>query len=102
MIIVLIIFILKIKIAKFRSPCFHASLQVLKNPEREKSIPEKEHLPPPKSKDYFVSSKFIKEKDRPKKEWERIRPKERPKIIEKTNFVSRDKDRSRRDKTDYK
>lgn len=72
----------------------------MKNPEREKD--QKEHPPPPKNKDYFVSPKLTKEKERPKKEWERIRPKERPKIIEKSTYISREKDRSRRDKVDYK
>lgn len=76
-------------------------VQVLKNPEREKDQKE-QHPLPSKTKDYFVPSKFIKDKERPKKEWERIRPKERPKLTEKTTYTSRDKDRSRRDKTDYK
>lgn len=49
-----------------------------------------------------MSPKLAKEKERPKKEWERIRPKERQKIIEKTTYISREKDRSRRDKVDYK
>ncbi|XP_054718066.1 regulator of nonsense transcripts 3B-like isoform X2 [Uloborus diversus] len=75
-------------------------VQVLKNPERERD--QKEQPPPPKQKDCFVSSRFSKDKDRGlKKEWERIRPKERQKVPERVTYV-RDKDRSRRDKSDYK
>lgn len=78
-------------------------IKVLKNPEREKDQKEQQQPPPSstKPKDCFVSSKFSKEKERPKKEWERIRPKDRPKI-EKTTYTSREKDRSRRDRSDYK
>ncbi|CAL1262312.1 unnamed protein product [Larinioides sclopetarius] len=74
--------------------------QVLKNPEREKDQKEVTATTPQKSKDYFVSSRVNKDKDRNKKEWERIRPKERQKVPARSYF--NDKDRSRRDKTDYK
>ncbi|CAL1262311.1 unnamed protein product [Larinioides sclopetarius] len=75
-------------------------VQVLKNPEREKDQKEVTATTPQKSKDYFVSSRVNKDKDRNKKEWERIRPKERQKVPARSYF--NDKDRSRRDKTDYK
>ncbi|GFY73967.1 regulator of nonsense transcripts 3A [Trichonephila inaurata madagascariensis] len=93
-------------------------VQVLKNPEREKELiittststattttttttsTTTSTSTPQKSKDYFVSSRVNKDKDRNKKEWERIRPKERQKAPVRSYF--NDKDRSRRDKTDYK
>ncbi|KAF8792391.1 Regulator of nonsense transcripts 3A like protein [Argiope bruennichi] len=75
-------------------------VQVLKNPEREKDQKEVTATTPQKSKEYFVSSRVSKDKDRNKKEWERIRTKERQKAPARSYFS--DKDRSRRDKTDYK
>ncbi|GFS94643.1 regulator of nonsense transcripts 3A [Nephila pilipes] len=93
-------------------------MQVLKNPEREKDVKEviittststtttttttttTSTSTPQKSKDYFVTSRVNKDKDRNKKEWERIRPKDRQKAPVRSYF--NDKDRSRRDKTDYK
>ncbi|GFX20003.1 regulator of nonsense transcripts 3A [Trichonephila clavipes] len=95
-------------------------VQVLKNPEREKEViittststattttttttttsTTTSTSTPQKSKDYFVSSRVNKDKDRNKKEWERIRPKDRQKAPVRSYF--NDKDRSRRDKTDYK
>ncbi|GIY64769.1 regulator of nonsense transcripts 3A [Caerostris darwini] len=75
-------------------------VQVLKNPEREKD--QKEVVTTPqKSKDYYASSRVNKDKDRNKKEWERMRPKERQKAPVRTYFNS-EKDRSRREKADYK
>ncbi|KAG8176497.1 hypothetical protein JTE90_024925 [Oedothorax gibbosus] len=73
-------------------------VQVLKNPERGKDT--KEATTPQKPKDYFVPSRVNKDKERPKKEWERIRPKDRQKVPARGYYA--EKERSRKEKTDYK
>lgn len=83
-----------------RNVLFNLICQVLKNPEREKET--KEVTTPLKGKEYFPPWRSSRDKDRGKKEWDRdrTRVKDKQKIPAKGYY--NDRDRSRRDKTDYK
>ncbi|XP_015918123.1 regulator of nonsense transcripts 3B [Parasteatoda tepidariorum] len=75
-------------------------VQVLKNPEREKET--KEVTTPLKGKEYFPPWKSNRDRDRGKKEWDRDRTRLKDKQKVPVKGYYNERERSRRDKTDYK